>query len=464
MQVEQHSIDFIPHDERYGNPRSLFTLWFSVNMQVMAFVVGALGVAAGLSLFWALVAIVAGTAIGAIFMAGHSAQGPQLGIPQMIQSRAQFGVLGAAFPLCVMVLSYILFTAACAVVMRGPIQQALPISDNAAIVSFGLVTLIIAYVGYELIHRLAVVMSIISGLLFAVTAWLALSRQLPPGTWQPSASGIRLDTFMTGIMAAMSWSIGYAPFVADYSRYLPVDTKKGATFWYSYGGQFAGAIFVMSVGALVDSVVGHAVGNPAGTIAGLFTHGRSIVYLLLVAGVLLSNVMNVYSTYMSATTIFTGFHGASRISKRVKFLAMAIATTLATMIGIATQYHFDSYFSDIIIAQIYIVVPWTSINLCDFYFVRHGQYTTDAFFDTKGEYGRYNTGTLIVFLLSLIVQIPLMRLSFYVGPIARYFGTDVTMLVSIILPGAFYYIANMRNAATSRAFPASLARTTLSTD
>ena len=37
--------------------------------------------------FWSLVAIVAGVLVGTFFMAFHSAQGPQLGLPQMIQSR-----------------------------------------------------------------------------------------------------------------------------------------------------------------------------------------------------------------------------------------------------------------------------------------------------------------------------------------------------------------------------------------
>ena len=33
--------------------------------------------------------------VGTFFMAAHCAQGPQLGLPQMIQSRPQFGYVGA---------------------------------------------------------------------------------------------------------------------------------------------------------------------------------------------------------------------------------------------------------------------------------------------------------------------------------------------------------------------------------
>ena len=42
---------------------------------------------------------VLGTLLGTLFMAFHSAQGPKLGLSQMIQSRAQFGYLGALLPI-----------------------------------------------------------------------------------------------------------------------------------------------------------------------------------------------------------------------------------------------------------------------------------------------------------------------------------------------------------------------------
>src|ERR1700682_4678834 len=93
--IEQKGIEFIPLEERYGSPRRLFTIWFSTNLTILCLTVGTLGVSWGLPLKWTLLALVLGNALGTIFMSAHSAQGPHLGIPQMIQSRAQFGVFGA---------------------------------------------------------------------------------------------------------------------------------------------------------------------------------------------------------------------------------------------------------------------------------------------------------------------------------------------------------------------------------
>jgi len=96
--IEQHTIYQIPLDQRHGRPRQLFTLWCGANLNVLTVVTGALGTTLfGLSFVWGVVAILTGNLVGSLFMALHAAQGPRLGVPQMVQSRGQFGAKGAAF-------------------------------------------------------------------------------------------------------------------------------------------------------------------------------------------------------------------------------------------------------------------------------------------------------------------------------------------------------------------------------
>ena len=38
------------------------------------------------------------------------------------------------------------------------------------------------------------------------------------------------------------WQLSYAPYVSDYSRYLPSSTSTRAAFWYTYGGTVLGVI------------------------------------------------------------------------------------------------------------------------------------------------------------------------------------------------------------------------------
>jgi purine-cytosine permease-like protein len=93
--IEVRSIDYVPLNERHGKVWSQGPLWFMSNAQFATMAVGTFSVTGGGNLIWSLLAIIGGVLFGTFFMAFHSAQGPQLGLPQMIQSRPQFGYVGA---------------------------------------------------------------------------------------------------------------------------------------------------------------------------------------------------------------------------------------------------------------------------------------------------------------------------------------------------------------------------------
>src|SRR5689334_15677637 len=88
--IEKRSIDYVPDDERHGKVSHQGPFWFVGNFQPFTLALGFVGPSLGLSLWWSIVAGIAGIAFGTLFMAFHATQGPVLGLPQMIQSRAQF--------------------------------------------------------------------------------------------------------------------------------------------------------------------------------------------------------------------------------------------------------------------------------------------------------------------------------------------------------------------------------------
>src|SRR5271155_1356486 len=110
--LEIKTIQPIPLDARHGRARDLFTVWFGSNVHLLTIVTGALSVTAfGLPFTWAVVGLAVGNLVGAIFMALHAAQGPTLGVPQMVQTRGQFGSVGALVVIAVVVVMYIGFFA-----------------------------------------------------------------------------------------------------------------------------------------------------------------------------------------------------------------------------------------------------------------------------------------------------------------------------------------------------------------
>lgn len=438
MEVENRSIEFIPLNERYGHPRRLFTMWFSANMQVTTLVVGTLGIIAGLNLLWTFIALILGNLIGTVFMAAHSAQGPHLGVPQMIQSRAQFGVVGAGLPLFIVVAVYTLFTAANGVVMRDSVKAIIPVGDDMAIILFGLLTLVISYVGYELIHKLGAWMSALSGLLFLFAAIAVLQNPLPAGAMDIGKSGFTMAAFLLTITQATSWTMGFGPYVADYSRYLPANTSARSTFWFTYLGNALGSTLVMLLGALLATIYTDAATDPGSIIAKQFGDYSKLALIVIVVGVLEINVLNLYSAYMSSATIFSGFKKMTTISNKTKFLVMAATAMIATLIAIYTQYNFNAYFADILICQIYFLLPWSSINLADYYFVRKGKYSVPDFFDIDGKYGKHNHWTVAIYIIGVLSCIPFMDLSFYHSYLAQVIGTDLSWIPALVVPGALY--------------------------
>src|ERR1700730_512722 len=89
--IEAPSFDYVPVSERHGEPRSLFFVWFGASAHVLTVVTGAIAITLGLNFWWALVAIVVGNLVGAVFMAFHSAQGRRLVLAQAVESPARCG-------------------------------------------------------------------------------------------------------------------------------------------------------------------------------------------------------------------------------------------------------------------------------------------------------------------------------------------------------------------------------------
>ncbi|MGE8061206.1 purine-cytosine permease family protein [Pseudomonas sp. NPDC089547] len=442
MKIEKRSIEFVPHSERYGRPRRLFSVWFSSNLQVTALMVGTLGVASGLSLVWTLAGLVLGCMLGTIFMAAHSAQGPHLGVPQMIQSRAQFGVFGAAIPLLVMVTAAVLFMAASGVLLRDPLKALLSISDDQAILVVGIMTFLIGVVGYELIHRMGAWMSLLSSVVFGTALVLILARASTTGVFQSDAGGFSMPIFNLVIAQAASWTLGYGPYVADYSRYLPADVDTRHTFWSTYFGCALGSLGMMALGALLAAVVPSALDVDPGTaIASLFGPWAKAALIVVSLGVIQYNVLCLYSAYMSTTTIFSGFARLSHVRHGIKTLLMGGISVLACAIAMHTQYHFDTFFADILIGQLYLLIPWSAINLVDYYLIQRGSYSIGDLYDAQGCYGRWNRRTMIVYGVSIIGTVPFMKLSFFEGYFARLMGADVSWIAGLVLASLLYFAA-----------------------
>src|SRR5215472_8135213 len=211
--IELRSIDYIPDAERHGGLFSQFTLWLAANLQITAIVTGALAVVLGGDVFWSLVGLLVGQVIGGAVMALHAAQGPQLGLPQMISSRVQFGVYGAIIPIVAVCLMYVGFSASGSVLAGQAVGQLLGVDDGVGIVIFGCFIVVTTLLGYRLIHALGRVASVVG-----VATFLYMFGRLFAGHDIAALLGQRhfeIGKFLLAMSLSASWQIAFGPYVAD---------------------------------------------------------------------------------------------------------------------------------------------------------------------------------------------------------------------------------------------------------
>ncbi|MGD0447841.1 MAG: cytosine permease [Candidatus Dormibacteria bacterium] len=440
LQVERRSIDYIPPEERHGKPRSLFNIWFASNMQVTAAVTGALAVLiAGLSLPWALLAIVIGNLVGVVFMAAHSAQGPKLGIPQMIQSRAQFGFYGAILPLILVLLMYVGFFAASAVLGGAALAGWSGWSQSLCTIIVSAVCTVLAVYGYRMIHLCERWIAVVSGLGFVYLTIRLLSLHSLGAVW--NSSGLTFGAFLLAITFSATWQITYAPYVADYSRYLPENTSKAATFWWTAGGSVIGTVWMMAFGAVAAAVAASTFNfGDVSFFTGLgFSGAHWLISLIIILGIVAVNVLNLYGMFMSTTTTVTAL-AKIQVHRYTRAGFILGAAAVGTAIAVAATSNFLSDFSNFILFLAYFLVPWTAINLMDFYFVRREKYDIASIFDIKGIYGRIDWRTMVAYLVAIAVEVPFMNTTFYTGPMVSHLGGgDISWILGLIVASGLYF-------------------------
>lgn len=440
--IETHGIDHIPAEARHGTPRSLFFIWFAANMQITAIETGALAVVPGFSLVWAIVSVIIGTLIGTVFMAYHSAQGPHLGLPQMIQSRAQFGYVGAILPLLLAVAMYFGFFATGAVLGAQALHALITgISISAGIIVLSILNMLIALFGYNLIHRFQEFVSYAFAVVFLVFVGVMLFGHPFP---HPAALGTKFlfGPFLFGIGTTAIFQITYAPYVSDYSRYLPEDTSISSTFWYTYLGSAVSGLWMFILGIVIIAQ------NPSLGTIDLLSNGsayvggwyKDIMLIVIALGIVGINGLNIYGGFMTTLTVVNTAFANLRSSLPVRIAFIIPVTIIVTWLAFLEKGNLLSSYENFLFFLLYFMIPWTAINLTDYYLLRHGRYNITAIFNPNGIYGLVNWIGILSYAVGFVAEIPFMNSTFYEGPVAKSLdGGDISWVIGLIVAGVVYY-------------------------
>jgi len=440
--IEARSIDWVPLNERRGKPWALFPLWFMSNANVTTLATGMIGAAMGASLLTSLAAIVLGVAVGTIFTAFHSAQGPQLGLPQMIQSRAQFGYRGVILICAIVVFSLVGFN------MFNQMLGAEILTMTTGIEANGLwyflisaLALVLAIFGYHWIHTTQKWLTLLFLVTFGIFTVAALIV-VPIDPSQFTFNDFNIAAFLIQFGAAAAYALGWAPYVSDYSRYLPPQTSPAKALWFTYGGVFIGAVWLMALGALIAAAFsGTAPLDGVRAAADMILPGSGYWLLLAALPGLISVItINVYAACIEVITIGDSIRPV-KPTKRVRIIACVLVTVAAFLGSLFSTGEFLSNFGSFLVILLYILVPWTAVNLVDFYFVRRGHYAVREIFKVNGVYGNWGWRGLAAYGIGIVAMIPFVVTVWFTGPIAAALGgADLALFVGVIASAVAYLV------------------------
>lgn len=448
LSIEQRSIDYIPEHERHARLASQGPFWFLGNFHFFTISIGFVGPSMGLSAGWTTLAGALGIMFGTLFMAFHGSQGPEMGLPQMIQSRAQFGYRGVIVALLATLFVFVGFNVVNVSLMVDGVRNVFGLDGTAVAVGAIAAGALLAIYGHDLMHR-AFSWALYATLpLYLLVTLALLTGHVPlpdgPRAIPPGFSGI---AFAAQFAIAASYNISYAPYVSDYSRYLPKHTSRAKLIAVVFAGASLSGAWMIGLGAWLAQEL-HA----ADALLALYRIGAGLapglgplIVIVSLAGFLPIIALNLYSAML---TVLTGIDSLTPIrpTRRARVGAIAAISVGVLLCVLTIRGNGIALLHTFLVLMLYFLVPWTAVNLVDYFCVRRGRYAIPHFFTPHGIYGAWQARGIAAYLLGFAAMVPFFSISdadtgrdVFVGPLARLLGgVDVAWLVGLVAAGGVY--------------------------
>ena len=255
-------------------------------------------------------------------MAFHATQGPVLGLPQMIQSRAQFGYRGVLLPLIGTLFTFVGFNVVDVVIIKSGLESIFGWNPVVVAVVITVIAALVAIFGHDLLHKSFRVLFWIS-----LPLWIVLTCGVLFGGVTGTATtpgGFTFVAFLVQFSVAASYNITYAPYVSDYSRYLPRNTKPSAIIASVFLGASASPAWLIPLGAWMATYLG-----ASDALAGINQTGNDVFsylgsVLAVVSTLVLVATMGL-NAYSGMLTVVTGLDSLRSVTPTRNLRVVTIA-------------------------------------------------------------------------------------------------------------------------------------------
>ena len=426
LSVETHGIAPIPQDQRYGTPVRLFTVWFAPQVNIAGVFSGALPIILGLGFWLGLLAMVIGTILGAVLVAYLSTLGPRTGAGQLPNSRMAFGG-GVVLPAVLQWLSSIAWVALVGLFGGKALAALLGIPFWIAVLVVLGVQGAVGFFGYELIHRLQAVMTLVlftTFLMFAVKLVGGHEVVTPPTVFGADLAG----AFALEVTIAFSLAVSWAVYAADFSRYLPATSPPARVFGFTFAGIVLAYLFIQGIGVAAGDVVAEHTAEGVRSVMGGGLLGGVALLIIALASVG-SGVMTQYSGSLALQTI------GVRVRRPVSAVVVtALAFALILWLDAA---HTATRFQDAVLLVSYWIPAFVAVVVIDWWIRTRSRTTINPAEESTDLADAI--AALIAFVLAYAAAIPFMNTTLIQGPIAKaWHGADIAYFVNLLVAAVLY--------------------------
>ena len=173
----------------------------------------------------------------------------------------------------------------------------------------------------------------------------------------------------------------------------------------------------------------------------------NVLVLISVVGFLPIIALNTYSAML---TLLTGVDSIKKITPtpQARVVSIFAISVIVLTCVLSIKGDSDALLNTFLVVLLYFLVPWTAVNLVDYFFVRKGHYAIPHFFTPNGIYGAWQFRGIVAYLLGFAAMVPFFYIvdatankEIFVGPLARLLnGVDIAWMVGLLVSGLVYYV------------------------
>jgi NCS1 family nucleobase:cation symporter-1 len=428
--IEPYGIEHIPDVERHGKPRSQFFLWFAAGLNFPIVVLGFSATYFGLPFWSAVLAIVLAGITSSAVMGYLAAMGVRLGVPQQMQGRGPLGFVGNLFPVAYVNVFAGIGWAAVTVILGGKAIASIAHVPFwlSALVLMG-IQLVVAVIGYNLIHFLQRVLSYVLVIGFVlITAVMATHGHIVNAENTKAAGYAGIGGWIVFFGWFFSFIVAWMPFASDYSRYLPntPGNRRGAA-WATMTGNFVTLVWMGVLGTILGSTASSS--DSITALRDLMGHWAPVGLGIVALSSFTQNFLNVYGGAISIQTM------GIPVKRHIGVVFICVISYFVALWG---QKGFNSGFTAFLDLTAYCIAPYATVLICD-YLV--GGRRTERGLRELFDRGRGFEWGFVAWAAGVLASVPFWLSSLYTGPIAKAHPGigDLSYYVGAVVAAAVYF-------------------------